>query len=301
MKRIRSNEQAAMRASLVTVFVNVALTAFKFFAGIVGNSTAMIADAMHSFSDMYTTFIVMVGVKMAGKKADRDHPYGHERFECVAAIILSVVLVFTGAGIGWSGIRQIMAGDFGDGAIPGRIALVAAISTIAVKAVLYVYKRGVAKRINSTALMADAWHHLSDSLSSIGSFAGILGARLGFPMLDPLAAVVICLFIFKVAVDVFRSAVGKMTDRACDERTEAAMREVILAQESVEGIDLLNTRIFGDKIFVEVEIRADGSKTLTEAHDIAERAHDAIETVFPNVKHCAVHVNPSPPRGAPGS
>jgi len=293
LKGPETNEQKAMRASLVTVFVNIVLTAFKFFAGVVGNSTAMIADALHSFSDMYTTFIVMIGVKLANRKADRGHPYGHERFECVAAIIMSVVLIFTGAGIGWSGIRQIRDGDFGEGAIPpGLIALVAAVATIAIKAFMFAYKRGVARKINSSALMADAWHHLSDSLSSIGSFVGILGARLGFPILDPLAAIAICLFIFKVAVDIFRDAVGKMTDKSCGEEIESEMHRLILSQESVLGVDLLRTRLFGDKIFVDVEIGADESKPLSEAHGIAQRVHDAIEAEFPKVKHCTVHVNP---------
>ena len=289
----KTNEQMAMRAGLITIYVNIVLTVFKFIAGVVGHSTAMIADALHSFSDLYTTIVVMVGVKLANKKADKEHPYGHERFECVAAIILSVVLVFTGAGIGWAGIRQILANDYAEAIIPGRIALVAAVLTIVIKAVLYVYKREVAKKIKSGALMADAWHHLSDSLSSIGSFLGILGARLGFPILDPLAAIVICLFIFKVALDVFRDAIGKMTDKSCDEEVEFLIRKLVLAQESVVGIDLLRTRLFGDRIYVDVEISADGSATLDEVHDIAERVHDAIEHQFPQIKHCMVHVNPA--------
>jgi len=288
----RSNEQKAMRASMITISVNIALTIFKLFAGVVGNSTAMIADALHSFSDMYTTIIVMIGVKLANKKADKEHPYGHERFECVAAIILSVVLVFTGGGIGWVGLQRIIAGDYGAGEIPGVIALVAAVTTIVVAGILYIYKRGVAKSIRSDALMADAWHHLSDSLSSIGSFLGIFGARLGFPIFDPIAAIIICLFIFKVAFHVFRDAVGKMTDRSCDDETEEAIRKVILAQKSVIGIDLLKTRLFGDRIYVDVEISADGSYTLNEAHDIAHLVHDAIEEEFERVKHCSVHVNP---------
>jgi len=288
----KSNEQLAMKASLVTIGTDIVLTAFKFFAGIVGNSTAMIADAMHSFSDMYTTIIVMVGVKLANRKADKDHPYGHERFECVAAIILSVVLVLTGAGIGWAGISQILSNDVSELPIPGSIALAAAVATIVLKAIMYFYKRGVAKKIDSSALMADAWHHLSDSLSSIGSFFGILGARLGFPILDPIMAVVICLFIFKVAVDVFRDAISKMTDKACDEETENSMRELILAQESVVSIDLFHTRLFGDRIYVDVEIGVD-SYTLREAHEVAHKVHDAIEANFLKVKHCTVHTNPA--------
>ena len=287
----KNNERLAMKASYITISTDIVLTAFKFFAGIVGNSTAMIADAMHSFSDMYTTIIVMIGIKLAGRKADKEHPYGHERFECVAAIILSVVLVFTGAGIGWAGLSQILTTDPEELIIPGRIALMAAVITIILKAIMYGYKRKVAKKINSSALMADAWHHLSDSLSSIGSFLGILGARLGFPILDPLMAIVICLFIFKVALDVFRDAISKMTDRACDEQTESRMREIILAQEYVAGIDLLHTRLFGDRIYVDVEISVE-SYTLREAHEVAHRVHDAIETNFEKVKHCTVHTNP---------
>ena len=289
----RTKEQKAMRASIITICGNVALTAFKLFAGIVGNSTAMIADAMHSFSDMYTTIVVMIGVKLANKKADKDHPYGHERFECVAAIILSAVLLFTGGGIGWAGIQRIIAMEYGYAEVPGAIALVAAVTTVIVAGLLYIYKRRVAREIDSSALMADAWHHLSDSLSSIGSFLGIFGARLGFPIFDPIAAIVICLFIFKVAFDVFRDAVGKMTDRACDDETEEEIRAVILSNKSVVGIDLLMTRVFGEKIYVEVEISADGEKTLHETHSIAQAVHDIIEEKFPKVKHCVVHVNPA--------
>ena len=289
----KTNEQMAMKASFITILCNIFLTVFKLFAGIVGNSTAMIADALHSFSDMYTTIIVMVGVKLANKEADKKHPYGHERFECVAAIILSIILVLTGIGIGWAGIQQITASNHGEMTVPGLIALVAAIVTILVKEAMYWYKRGVALKINSSALMADAWHHRSDSLSSIGTLLGILGARLGFPILDPLAAIFICLFIIKVAIDIFRDAIGKMTDSACDEEVEAEMRKIILAQESVMDIDCLRTRVFGDRIYVEVEISVDGSYTLDKAHDVAHYVHDAIEAEFPKVKHCTVHVNPA--------
>jgi len=289
----KSNEQMAMKAASLTILTDVILTAFKLFAGIVGNSTAMVADAMHSFSDMYTTIIVIIGVKLSNRKADKEHPYGHERFECVAAILLSVVLVFTGAGIGWAGLQQILTSNYTEATMPGLIALIAAVATIIIKGLMYLYKRRVAKKINSSALLADAWHHLSDSLSSIGSFLGILGARLGFPILDPLAALVICLFILKVAFDVFRDAVGKMTDRACDEETEAKMRAVIFSNTAVIDIDVLRTRVFGERIYVEVEISADGTKTLYESHAIAQEVHDTIEANFPKVKHCVVHVNPA--------
>jgi len=289
----RTNEQIAMRVSLHTIIGNIVLTAFQLFAGIFGRSVAMIADAIHGLSDLISTIIVMVGIKLANQKPDKQHPYGHERFECVAAILLSAILFATGAGIGWAGLQQILEREFRPMAVPGLIALIAAVVGIVVKEAMYWYKRHAAKKTNSSALMADAWHHRSDSLSSIGSFGGILGARLGFPILDAVAAIIICLFILKVAVDIFRDAVGRMTDKACDEQTEADMREAILARESVAGIDVLKTRLFGDKIYVDVEISVDGAYTLHDAHDVAQDVHDAIETAFPTVKHCTVHVNPA--------
>jgi cation diffusion facilitator family transporter len=235
----------------------------------------------------------MLGVKLANKNPDKEHPYGHERFECVAAIILAVVLFLTGAGIGWVGIEKIIEGNYGEIAIPGLLALAAAVTSIIVKEGMYWYKRRAAIKIDSSALMADAWHHRSDALSSIGSFLGVLGARLGFPIFDPIASVVICLFILKVAFDIFRDAIGKMTDKSADEEIETEMRKLILAQKSVIDIDLFRTRLFGNRIYVDVDISVEGTKALSEAHDIAQQVHDIIEHEFPKVKHCTVHVNPS--------
>ena len=288
----KSHEQIAMQVSVNTIVGNVILSGFKLFAGIFARSSALVSDSVHSLSDVLSTIIVMVGIKLANKKPDKEHPYGHERFECVAAIILAVILFFTGAGIGWVGIRKIFAGNYGTIAIPGLLALVAAVTSVIVKEAMYWYTRAAAKKIDSGALMADAWHHRSDSLSSVGSFAGVLGARLGFPILDPIASVVICLFILKVSYDIFMDAIRKMTDMAVDEKTETDMRKIILSAESVIGIDVLRTRLFGNRIYVEVEISVDGARALSDAHNIAERVHRLIETEFPKVKHCTVHVNP---------
>lgn len=288
----KTNEQIAMKVSWNTIIGNVALSAFKLAAGLLGRSAAMLSDAVHSLSDVLSTVIVMIGVKLANQKADKEHPYGHERFESVAAIILSVILCATGLGIGYGGVQTILAGDYGAIAIPGTLALIAAIVSIVVKEAMYWYTRAAAKKTGSGALMADAWHHRSDALSSIGSFVGILGARLGFPVLDSVACLVICLFIVKAAVNIFRDAISKMTDRACDDETQEQLRRTILAQENVLGIDQLKTRLFGDKIYVDVEIYADGDAPLHVGHDIAHHVHDAIETEFPGVKHCMVHVNP---------
>jgi cation diffusion facilitator family transporter len=288
----RSNQQIAIRVSTHTIIGNVVLFIFKLIAGIIGNSAAMISDAVHSLSDVLSTMIVIIGVKLANKQADKDHPYGHERFECVAALILAAILCATGIAIGYGGVRTIIAGHYETLPIPGLVALIAAIVSIAIKEAMYWYTRAAAKKINSSVLMADAWHHRSDSLSSIGSFVGILGSRIGFPILDSVACIVICTFILKVALTIFMDAIGKMTDRACDDETIASVTSLILSLDGVHGIDLLKTRVFGDKIYIDVEICVDGNATLHDSHQIAHAVHDAIEAEFPNVKHCMVHVNP---------
>ena len=292
-KLIRSNEKLAMEVSKNSIIANLVLSIFKLFAGIVANSGAMVSDAVHSASDVFSTFIVIIGVKISSKEADEKHQYGHERLECVASIVLAIILCGTGIAIGLTGAKKIIAGGSSNLMVPGVLALVAAILSIAVKEGMYWYTRGAAVKINSDALMADAWHHRSDALSSVGSLVGILGARLGFPILDPVASVVICIFIVKAAIDIFRSSIDKMTDSSCDEKITDEMKTVILASDGVLRLDEIKTRQFGSKIYVDIEISADGNKTLSEAHNIAENVHCAIEKDFPTVKHCMVHVNPA--------
>ena len=289
----------AMRVSLVSVAVNLVLSAGKLLAGVFAHSGAMISDAVHSASDVFSTLIVMIGIQISSKQADAQHRYGHERFECVASVALALILLETGLLIGWKGLKTILAGSYADLAVPGMLALVAAAVSIVVKEWMYWYTRAAAKKIESSALMADAWHHRSDALSSIGSFAGVLGARLGMPVLDPVASVVICLFILKAAWDIFQDAISKMIDRACPAEMEARMRTAALEQEGVLGIDRLQTRLFGDRIYVEIDIAADADSTLAEAHTVADRVHDCIEEEFPKVKHCMVHVNPFTPQPVP--
>lgn len=289
-----STEKAlTIKVSQISIATNIALTAMKLVAGIVAHSGAMVADAVHSASDVFGSFLVIIGANVSGKAADHDHPYGHERMECVISIILANILLLVGAGIGLNGLEKIFSGDYGALTVPGRLALFAAIISIAVKEGLFWYTRMAAKKINSVSLLAEAWHHRSDALSSIGSFAGILGARLGFPVLDPAASVVIAVFILKVALDIYRETLDRMVDRSCDEDTEMAMRQLISSYDGVLALDVLRTRLFGSKMYVEVEIAADGDQPLRQAHDIAVRVHNGIEQNFPLVKHCVVHVNPA--------
>lgn len=289
----KTNEQIALQVSAVSIVMNLLLSAFKFLAGIFGHSAAMISDAVHSASDVISTIIVIIGVKISGKAADKEHQYGHERFECVASIILAVILCATGIGIGITGARNIMSGEYGNFAIPGTLALIAAVVSIVVKEGMFWYTKIAANRICSGALMADAWHHRSDALSSIGSFVGILGAKLGLPIFDSLASIAICVFIIKAAIEIFRDAVGKMTDESCDTDTVDRMRQVVLEQQGVKGLDLIRTRKFGSRIYVDIEICADGQMPLWQAHEIAENVHLGIEQHFQEVKHCMVHVNPA--------
>ena len=292
MVNVNNYEKTAMKVSIVSIIWNLILSVGKLFAGIFANSGAMISDAVHSASDVFSTVIVMIGVKISSRDSDTEHPYGHERLECVAAIILATVLAATGIGIGYGAVVKIMAGDY-NVEMPGILALVAAVVSIVVKELMFWYTRYYAKQIDSSALMADAWHHRSDSLSSIGALIGIIGARLGFGIMEPLASVVICIFIEKAAYDIFMDAVNKMVDKSCDDETMEKIKACAMNIPGVENIDLLRTRVFGNKIYVDMEIAADGNKTLDETHAVAERVHDAIEQEFPKVKHIMVHVNPA--------
>lgn len=282
-------KRIVLQATIVGIAGNILLSAFKLFAGIYGHSAAMVSDAVHSLSDVVATAVAFTGVKLAGKEADDNHPYGHERFECVASIFLSAILFITGIGIGYKGAINISNGSV---AVPGTIAIAAAIVSIAIKEAMFWYTRYCAKKINSSAFMADAWHHRSDALSSIGALIGIAGARMGYPVFDSIASIVICAFILKVAIDVFREALSKMTDKSASDEFEQELREFVLSHEGLETIDMLRTRQFGEKVYVDLEIGIKGDVTLKEAHSVAEEIHKAVERKYPEVKHIMIHMNP---------
>ena len=286
-------ERQAVKVSLVSILGNAILTIFKLLAGIIAHSGAMISDAVHSASDIFSSIIVIIGVKLAGKASDQDHPYGHERFECVAAIILAVILLFTGLFIGIGAVELILEPAAQVALVPGVLALVAAIVSIGTKEAMYWYTRHYAKQLNSGALMADAWHHRSDALSSVGALLGIAAARMGFPIFEPIASLAICLLIVKAALDIFKDAVSKMVDHSCPQETVEQLQQTALEQDAVCGVDRLRTRVFGNRIYVDLEIRVDGKLSLQEAHNIAQQVHDTIEARFPDVKHIMVHVNPA--------
>jgi len=283
-------KKEAYRVSIITMIVNLALTFVKLIAGVVGKSASMISDAVHSASDVFSTIIVMIGIHIANKKSDRKHPYGHERFECIAAIILAIFLATVGVKIGINGIMAIINRE--EVKIPSFIALIAAIISVATKEWMYRYTKRVAIKINSNSLLADAWHHRSDALSSIGAFIGILGSILGFKFCDSLASIIIAFFILKVSYDILKDSLDKMIDTACNPEVEEEIRKIILENKKVLTIDDLKTRLFGTKIYVDLEIGVDSKLSLIEAHTIAEEIHDLVEKKFENCKHCMVHVNP---------
>lgn len=287
-------EKIAVKVSLVSIIGNAILSLFKLLAGILANSGAMVSDAIHSASDVFSSIIVIIGVKLAAKKSDKDHPYGHERFECVAAIVLAVILLICGLFIGHTALETITAATARQVEIPGMLAVVAAVISIVSKEAMYWYTRFYARRYDSGALMADAWHHRSDALSSIGALIGIVGARLGYSLMDTVASLVICVFIVKAAYDIFKDAVSKMVDRSCNEEVEAAISDFARRQEGVRGVDSIRTRVFGNRIYVDIKIFADGEITLTESHRIAKQVHNAIEGEFDKVKHITVYVKPDP-------
>ena len=284
-------KRVTMQVSTVGIVCNAALTVFKLVAGIVAHSSAIVADAVHSASDILGSLIVMIGAVFSHKAADASHPYGHEKLECIASILLGNILVLVGAAIGYAGVMKIVRGE--TLAAPGVLALIAAVVSIGVKEGLYWYTIAAAKRIRSVSLKAEAWHHRSDALSSIGSFAGVLGARLGVPILDPIASIVICLFIFKVAYGIFHESIDRLVDRACDPDTVAAMRETMQRTPGVVRVDDIKTRLFGSRTYVDAEIAVDGALPLRDAHVIAEAVHHELERDYPDVKHCTVHVNPA--------
>ena len=289
----RQNPQTIVnRVTSIGIIGNVILSLFKFLAGIFGHSSAMVSDAIHSLSDVLATFIAWLGIRLSMQAPDREHPYGHERLECVASLLLGAILFGTGLMIGLSGLKTILAGHYEELQTPECIALIAAVVSIATKEGMFWYTRHYAKVLNSAAFMADAWHHRSDALSSIGSLIGIGGAMLGFPILDPLASVAIAVCIIKVAYDILKDAVSKMLDTACSSEYEKKLADFISAQDGVDRLDVLHTRMFGNKIYIDAEISVDGDKSLTDAHEIAESVHTQVEKHFDNIKHIMIHVNP---------
>ena len=283
--------ETALTISYINMTLNALLAVVKITIGILSGSGALVSDGVHSVADVFSSLVVLIGIKLSSRSSDRLHPYGHERMECVAAVLLSVVVGATGIGIGVSGVRAVMLPSV-DTAPPGGLALCVAVASVIVKEGMFRYTRRAALRTNSGALLADAWHLRSDALASLGGFIGVLGANCGIAVLDPLAAVVISLFIIKASVSVFADAMRKMTDRSCDEGLEEAIYTCVCEHTQVCGVRELKTRLFGSRVYAEVTVSVDGSLSCRDAFTVAREIETAVRGRFADMKDCAVHIYP---------
>ncbi|MCX7883561.1 MAG: cation diffusion facilitator family transporter [Caloramator sp.] len=277
------------KTSWITIFINTVLCVFKIVAGMIGQSTAMLADGVHTLSDILATFVVILGLKISSKEEDEKHPYGHEKFEAECAKVVSTILLITGLIIGYEGGKSLISGDI---RTPGLIALIAAVISIIVKEGMYWYTIIVAKKIRSLSMEADAWHHRSDAFSSVGTLIGIFGARHGFKFMDPVAGIIVSFFIIKVGIDFYKKSTAQLIDESTDKETIEKIKSVVMATPGVKEINMLKTRLFGNKIYVDIEICVDENMTVKQGHEIAEAVHLNVESDINHIKHCMVHLEP---------
>ena len=283
------NAKLGTRASLITISVNIVLCIFKMLAAFLGKSSAMLADAVHSLADILTTVMVIIGLKVSSKAADTTHPYGHEKFEPIFSKIMSFILIFTGASIGYRALMDLVSGNLN---YPGRIALIAAAVSIFVKEFMYWYTIKIAKKIKSVTMETDAWHHRSDALSSIGTFLGILGARMGLKILDPIAGLLVSFLIIKIGIEYYLKSINELVDHSAEDNIIRQIEYIASNVPGVINIVNLKTRSFGNKVYADIEISVDGDLTVNEGDKIAENVHGLIEDNISDIKHCLVKLKP---------
>lgn len=291
-----SREKGIYRVTIVGSVVNMVLVLFKFIAGIVGHSAAMVADAVHSLSDFITDIIVLVFVRISGKPADEDHDYGHGKYETLATAIIGLILFGVGVGIAVDGAKEIAT--IIKGVVPpapGTMALVAAVVSIVSKELLYHYTVVAGKKLNSQTVVANAWHHRSDAFSSIGVLLGICGAMfLGekWRILDPIAAVTVSGFIIKVAIDLLKPCMDELLERSLPKDVEQKIEEIILSVDGVSSPHHLRTRRIGNNYAIEVHIRMSGDLTLYEAHRITTTVERKLKEQLGDGTHVGIHTEP---------
>ncbi len=291
-----SRERDIYKVTMVGSAGNIALLAFKFAAGVLGHSSAMIADAIHSLSDFITDVVLLAFVHMSAKPQDEDHDYGHGKYETFATLIIGLAIMAAATGIIISGVDKLV--DWVGGrqlAAPGWLALAAALLSIVVKEVMYRYTVRRGKALDSPALVANAWHHRSDALSSIGAAVGIGGAILlgnRWTVLDPLASVVVGLMLLKVAIGLLRSSVGELTEHSLSSEVEKEIEDIICSYPDVSDPHNLRTRRIGNRFAIEVHVRMDGNTTLTAAHNRATAIEQRIRQRFGKQTHISIHMEP---------
>lgn len=291
-----SREREIYKITIIGSVVNFLLLAFKFVAGIVGHSAAMLADAVHSLSDFVTDIVVIVFVRISNKPQDKEHDFGHGKYETLATAIIGLLLAGVGFGILWNGASSIWAFLRGEPlGEPGIVALVAALVSIVLKEALYQYTAIKGKRLNSQAVIANAWHHRSDALSSIGTAVGIGGAILlgeSWRVLDPVAAVIVSFFIIKVAFQLLIPCVEELLEKSLPDEVEKEIEQTLLSFPGVSEPHHLRTRRIGSYYAIEVHVRMDGNITLHESHETATAIEHKLKETFGQGTFVTIHVEP---------
>ena len=291
-----SREKEIYKVTIVGSIANFVLLAFKFVAGILGHSAAMLADAVHSLSDFVTDVIVLVFVRISNKPQDKDHDYGHGKYETLATAIIGILLLLVGFGILWNGDFSIWAFMKGEQLeAPGMVALIAALISILLKEILYQYTVIKGKNLNSQAVVANAWHHRSDAFSSIGTAIGIGGAILlgeHWRVLDPIAAVIVSFFIMKVAIQLLIPCVDELLEKSLPDEVEKDIEQALLSFPGVSEPHHLRTRRIGSYCAIEVHVRMDGGITLEEAHTMATAIEHKLKTMLGEGTLINIHVEP---------
>jgi cation diffusion facilitator family transporter len=290
MAKKTPSAKTGIKVSAISIIASVFLSGLKLATGILGHSSAMISDAVNSLSDIASYTVVMGGVAASDKRADSHHQYGHDKMESIVSIILALAIFLTGLSIGWNGILKVSNPQ--SIIIPSILPLIGAVFSITIKLFLWGYTSREGKKTGLNSLKALAADHLSDVFASCGTFIGVIGSRLGLPVSDPIASIIIALLIMRTAYGIFRASANVLLDISVDHETLKTLESAILANAQVKKIDLLRTRSVGARYYVEVEIRCCRNLPLHEAHAIAEEVHDRIEHDFPKVKHVMVHTNP---------
>ena len=293
---IAKRERKIYRVTFMGGLVNVVLLVFKFVAGILGGSAAMIADAVHSLSDFASDIVVLVLVKLGSKPQDEDYDYGHGKFETLASVIIGLALLLVGVMLAYSGVVKIYHAFRGEVLPqPGVIAFVAALVSIALKEWAFQFTVRVGRQVHSEAVVANAWHHRSDALSSIGTAVGIGGAILlgsQFSVLDPIAAVVVSFFIVKTAYGLISNALGELLEKSLSPDMEEEIKHIAESEESVSEVHHLQTRRIGNGIAIEMHVRIPGETTLYTAHQHATSIERKLKARFGEQTHIGLHVEP---------
>lgn len=291
-----SREKEIYKVTLIGTAVNALLIVLKLIAGIIGRSSAMVADAVHSLSDFVTDAIVLIFVRIAGLPSDKGHDYGHGKYETLATLIIGFILAMAGVGLLISGIEQVVRSFNGELLPrPRMVALIVAVLSIASKEWLYRYTVKVGRATESQAVIANAWHHRSDAISSAGTLVGIAGAMfLGeqWRILDPLAAVLVSMFIIKSGYDIIRPSVSELLEASLPENQEREIRTLVMSIDGIKNVHNLRTRRIGCTIAADMHVKMDGSMSLSDAHALASRAEGAIKSRFGENTIVTIHMEP---------